>query len=213
MKKLLFLSLLIPVVFLSGCASKDNNQSGSKVSPNAASEEQVVADSERIIQPLVAPLKSIAKDNFTINVPSDWAEQESAPGTILTMVRTGDIQNSVAKKLDFRSRFTISYQYLGAKTFKTHLAELEDQIKGDYPQATFIERDPISKQYQRGRVVEGTVTQDGLNYKFLVFMIAGRVAEDGKARDAWILSFITLKDEITLDLPIFYNIVDSLKER
>jgi hypothetical protein len=215
MKKLLLFSLLfIPVFFLSGCAGKQGIGDTNPAPAEGAGTTVETAGTTTVETAGATSMTVVNKDKFSLQVPVDWIEDPTLFVSWDTSSAGTASWGDKADKADgdeYQTRLSVSYQYLGSQTFASRMEEVQEKIKTLYPDAQFSDRVPLNGH--PGRVFEGGYKIDKVSYRVFVFLLAGKdVADSGKIRDAYMVSFQTrwTGDAIS-KLDDFYKIVDSFE--
>jgi len=200
MKKLLILILFFSLLIISGCTKKEAKTT---VTPLQESKNKI---SDEAPAKSANQMRSVIKEDFTLEAPEAWLESESLPGVSLMMINSQERPtNSAAQKINFRSYFSVSYDQLGERNLEEQLEVLKKQIKQVAPDISFTTPSSILINGQETRVLEGDLRQQGVDFKVLIFMIAGR------DKDIWIMSFNTLQEDWLDNKDLLYQIGQSFK--
>ncbi len=199
MKKTLIVGLFFSILLFSGCSlkkaenySQDNNQVGRD--PNLP---QITNNESRLV----------ARDAFSLEAPAVWKESPAMmPGVSLMMVNSAETpERPEVKKINFRSYFSVTYATLGGKTLEQYRASLKDKLTQMVTEISFQDLEPITIDGRPVQVFSADLTQQGVDFKFLMF-----VAE-GKDKDVWMISFNTLAESLSGYQDLFYKIADSFR--
>ena len=203
MKKILLFLGLLMLLFVSTACTKQNTSLEESVDVSEGVINQ--GNSEEIDENQV-----IEKDTFSVTVPDGWQENVPQAGYLLDMSNYGgevDTDNGV-----FRSNFQLSYEDLKGQSFSDRFEELKDKAQDRFPDSQIAEREKVLTARQRFFIFEVPFIEDGIEYRFFQFLIAGKnVTEESRAKDAWLLEYTTLKDMAGAEIPVVYEIVNSLK--
>lgn len=178
-----------------------NNKSGDLNQENARPE-----DNKPISEEQKSQFRTVAKDYFSLSVPDNWLEANAPSGVSLIMANTSEnITNPDAKKINFRSYFSVTYDKPGEKNKKEYMEALKEGLKQSIPGIVFTEKNAIKINGKESSVLEADLTQQGIDLKLLMFLI------DGKDKDIWIMSFNTIKDNWSGYETMFYQIAESFR--
>ncbi len=149
----------------------------------------------------------VTKDKFSLRAPEEWLEAQDIPaGTLLIMVNDGEqVNNATAKQIGFRSYFSIVYDNSGQVPQENYLDALKDGLKQVFSGVVFSEKDSISIDGKQAKVLESSLSQQGIDFKILMFVFSG------KNKDMWVVSFNTLPEKWNDYQGLFYQMAESFK--
>lgn len=197
MKKILIYGLFFSLLIFSGCSLKGAN----KIKD---------ANQNQTLPPVVSnEARLVARDAFSIEAPENWKESPALmPGISLMMVNSTEASaRPEVKRINFKSYFSISYATLDEKNLEEYTAGLKKQLVNMVGDIEFQDLEPTVIDGRTARVFSADLNQQGLDFKFLMFVAAG------KNKDVWMISFNTLADDLEGYRDLFYKIATSFKEK
>jgi FtsZ-interacting cell division protein ZipA len=131
----------------------------------------------------------LVTDNFEIDLPAGWRQTMPAMGTSAMAVNANEqLNDPAAQKINFRTYFAVSYDNLQEKSLSEYLQGVKNQLRQTISNAVFTQENAVTINDKAARAVEINLTQQGVNYKVLMILVAGK--ED----DVWVMSFNTIED-------------------
>lgn len=148
----------------------------------------------------------VTKDNFSLRVPDAWVEAQPPTGVSLMLKNNSEqITNQAAKQIGFKSYLAVIGDNLGSNTIENYLSLSKDALKQAIPGITFSKEDSTSIGGRQAKVLEADLSQQGINFKVLMFIISG------ENKDVWVISFNTLSENWNANKSLFYQIAGSFK--
>lgn len=148
----------------------------------------------------------VAKDDFSLNAPKEWLEAGAPSGVSLMLVNNSEqTTNPAAKKINFRSYFSVSYDTLGENTKDKYMDILKNNLKQAIPEIVFSKESSLLIDGREAKALEAEISQQGVDFEILIFVISG------KDKDVWIISFNTLREKWDNYKSLFYQIAESFK--
>jgi hypothetical protein len=146
----------------------------------------------------------LVTDDFSLDIPAGWIKAEPPVGASAMAVNVKeDLNDPAAKKINFKSYFAVSYDVLQGKTMGEYVKTVKDGFVQVIPGAVFTKDRDISVGGSPAHAMEAELTQQGVNFKILMAVIAG------EGEDVWIISFNTAKSSWDGYKETFYGIVNS----
>ncbi len=148
----------------------------------------------------------VTKDNFSLRVPDAWVEAQAPTGVSFMMKNNSEqIINQAAKQIGFKSYLAVIHDNLGSNTMENYLSLSKDALKQAIPGITFSKEDSTSIGGRQAKVLEADLSQQGINFKVLMFAISG------ENKEVWVISFNTLSESWNANKNLFYQIAGSFK--
>ncbi len=148
----------------------------------------------------------ITKDKFSLRAPEAWIEAQAPTGVLLMLANSSEkITNQAANKIAFKSYVAIINENLGSNTIENYLSLSKNALKQAVPGITFTKEDLTSIGGRQAKVLEADLSQQGINFKVLMFVISG------ENKDVWVISFNTLSESWNANKSLFYQIAGSFK--
>jgi len=149
----------------------------------------------------------VIKDAFSLEAPANWLEGASIPGVSLMMVNNSEeISDPAAKKINFRSYFSVSYDQLKEKTLTEYVRWLkEEDLTKLISGINFRDDETITINGRTAAVFKADFRQQGVDFTLLMFVIASG------EQDVWLVSFNTLADRSAEYESLFYEIAGSFR--
>jgi len=153
-----------------------------------------------------AAARLVVKDDFSLRAPKEWLEAGAPVGVSLMLVNNNEqTSNVAAKKINFRSYLSVSYDTLANNTKEQYLEILKSNLKQAIPGAIFTDSDSLLIDSRPTDVLEAEISQQGADFKVLMFVVSG------EGKDVWVISFNTLKENGDNYKNLFYQIAESFK--
>lgn len=134
------------------------------------------------------PQNKLVTDDFEINLPAGWRQTAPTMGASAMAVNTNEqLNDPAAQKINFRTYFAVSYDTLQEKSLSEYLQSVKNQLQQTISNAVFAQERDITINDKAARAVEINLTQQGVDYKILMIVVAG------KGDDVWVMSFNTIK--------------------
>lgn len=148
----------------------------------------------------------LVTDDFSIERPEGW-EQMSAPmGVSAIVVNVNEqITDPEAKKINFRSYFSVSYDTLQGKTEPEYFNYIKNSLTQALPEIKFTQEKQITINNDKAQALEADLTQQGVDFKVLM------VITKGQGSDVWIISFNTLKSKWDGYKDLFYQTAGTFR--
>ncbi len=200
MKKILSVGLFLSLIFISGCSLKKEE------APSAPRQTPApINKTPEISQVDIGASRVVDKGSFSIEAPGNWRESPAlTPGVSLLMVNGAEkMERPEVQKINFRSYFSISYGTLDGKTLDEYVLTLKDKLVQMVPNMTFVDLEPILIDGREARVFSADLTQQGVEFKFLMYVAPG------KDNDVWMISLNTLPEKLEEYRGLFNTIATS----
>lgn len=151
------------------------------------------------------PQSKIITDDFSINLPAGWKQTAPAMGSSAMAVNANEnINDPAAQKINFKSYFAVSsYDTLQGKSMNDYLQIIKNSLSQTIPSVVFTNEQDITINSQPAHAIEAELTQQGVNFKILMVIVAGQ------GENVWVISFNTTKSSWDGYKEIFYNITNS----
>jgi len=148
--------------------------------------------------------KKLVTDDFEITLPVGWEQTTPAIGTSAMAVNENEkLDDPAAQKINFKSYFAISYDTLQKKSLSEYLQNIKNTLLQTISNVVFTNEQDIIIDNKPARAVEAELTQQGVDFKILMVVIAGQ------QEDVWVISFNTTKSSWDGYKEIFSNITKS----
>ena len=148
--------------------------------------------------------KKLVTDDFEITLPVGWEQTTPAIGTSAMAVNENEkLDDPAAQKINFKSYFAISYDTLQKKSLSEYLQNIKNTLLQTISNVVFTNEQDIIIDIKPARAVEAELTQQGVDFKILMVVIAGQ------QEDVWVISFNTTKSSWDGYKEIFSNITKS----
>ena len=148
--------------------------------------------------------KKLVTDDFEITLPVGWEQTTPAIGTSAMAVNENEkLDDPAAQKINFKSYFAISYDTLQKKSLSEYLQNIKNTLLQTISNVVFTNEQDIIIDNKPARAVEAELTQQGVDFKILMVVIAGQ------HEDVWVISFNTTKSSWDGYKEIFSNITKS----
>lgn len=142
----------------------------------------------------------LVKDDFSIKKPDGWEEASAPVGVSAIIVNTNEqITDPAAKKINFRSYFSVSYDTLQGKTEPEYFNYIKNSLTQSLPEIKFTQEKQITINNDKAQALEADLTQQGVDFKILM------VITKGQENDVWIIAFNTLKSKWDGYKDLFYQ--------
>ena len=145
-------------------------------------------------------------DNFSINIPEGWRETAASVGVSAMVVNVNEeITNPDAKKINFKSYFSVVYDSLQGKSKEEYIDYLKNSLEQAVPGIIFIQEKTTTMNERNAYALEAELKQQGVDFNVLIILVYG----DGE--DIWVMSFNTLRDKWTDYKDLFYQTADTFQ--
>ncbi|MCL5010690.1 MAG: DUF1795 domain-containing protein [Patescibacteria group bacterium] len=150
------------------------------------------------------PQNKLITDDFSVNLPAGWKQTAPAIGaSAMAVYADENIADPQVQKINFKSYFAVSYDTLQGKSMNDYLQIVKNGLLQTIPNVIFTKEQDIMIGGRPARAMEAELTQQGVNFKILMVVIAGQ------GEDVWVLSFNTTKGSWDGYKEMFYNIAGS----
>ncbi len=175
--------------------SKNNKSEGSK-------QEAVKTEEEN--QP--SQNNVLATDDFSLDRPEGWREAPAPTGVSMMIVNADEeIIDEEAKKINFRSYFSVSYDTFNGRSREEYVKYIKDSLVQALPGIIFTEEKSGIANGNDTYFIESEANQKGIDFKVFIALIKG------KNNDVWAMSFNTTKSYWPNYKNLFYQTVASFK--
>lgn len=190
----------MPLLLVAGCSLKraENNapvnSSKTKGSPDLP---KVVNNDRRLV----------IQDAFSLEAPANWLESPALmPGISLMMVNSTETSTRPeVKRINFKSYFSVSYATLNDKTLTEYTLDLKKKLTDMVAGISFQDLEPMVIDGREAQVFMADLTQQGVDFKLLMFVAAGA------DKDVWMISFNTLASSLSDYQTLFTSIATSFR--
>lgn len=216
MKKAFIVGLFFSLLIFSGCSLKKTekpvNQTGNVnqvENVNQTGNLNQIGQSPDLPQVINNDSRLVSRDAFSLEAPANWRESPAlVPGISLMMVNSTETSTRPeVKKINFKSYFSVSYATLDGKTLAEYPTYLKTKLTEMVSGITFQDLEPTVIDGQPAKVFSADLTQQGVNFKFLMFII------EGKNKDVWMISFNTLAESLSDYTSLFNKIATSFRAK
>jgi len=146
----------------------------------------------------------LEKEAFSVNMPEGWSEMGAPTGISAMAVNTSEeITDPAAKKINFRTYFSVVYDTLNGRTNEDYVQFLKDSLDQTIPGVVITKEGQGEIDNQGAHFIEMEFNQREIDFKVLL------VAVYGEGNDVWIVSFNTPKTSWDKYRDLFYQTVDS----
>jgi len=208
-KKLLIILALIVVIgggliyyYQNGFSflSQENNTPVEENTPEENNGEEPAEELEEI------ELTVFAKDEFEMQIPSDWIQIEAPQGIHTLLLNNSEkILDAELEKAGFKSYMAVTKDTLSGKTVEEFKEYVKGVLKDSLPAIEFTKEEDMIIQGRDAKALEAKVTQEGYVFKVLLVLIPGENEE------TWTLSFNTAEVRWENNKDLFYQMAESFK--
>lgn len=146
----------------------------------------------------------IVTDDFDVVLPAGWEKIQPMMGT-LAMANKADekLNDPPAEKINFKTYFAISYDTSEVENLSEYMEMAKQQVLQNIPNAIFLNERDMTINERPAHVVESELSQQGVDFKVLMVIIAG------EGDDIWGISFNTVESKWEEYEGEFFDIVES----
>jgi len=196
MSKNLILIFVVILLCVGGAwwylGDRENDESPSDVAQDISQSGEPLGEKENNF---VAPQNNtedenrvIATDDFSVRYPEGWKSAPAPMGVSAIIVNQNEtISDPQAKKANFHSYFSVSYDSYNGKTQEQYIDTLKQQLFAALFEPEFLNENTVSVNGQTARAFEIKGTQSGFDFHVLMVVV------EGVDEDVWVLSFNTLE--------------------
>lgn len=146
----------------------------------------------------------LATDDFSINLPIGWKQTAPAMGASAMAINANEnVSDSAAQKINFKSYFAVSYDTLQNKSMSEYLQTVKSGLQRAIQDTVFTKEQNMTMGGKPAHAIEIELTQQGVNFKILMVVIAGQ------GKDIWVISFNTTKSSWDGYKEMFYSTANS----
>jgi len=146
----------------------------------------------------------LEKEAFSVNMPEGWSEMGAPTGISAMAVNTSEeITDPAAKKINFRTYFSVVYDTLGERSGEVYIQFVRDSLAQTIPGIKITYEQDGKVNNQDAHFLEAEFNQRGIDFKVLLVVVSG------KGNDVWIVSFNTPKTSWDKYRDLFYQTTDS----
>lgn len=150
----------------------------------------------------------LATDDFSVDLPAGWKQTAPPMGaSVMAIIVNENINDPAAQKINFKSYFAVSYDTLQGKSLAEYVQTVKSGLQGSIPSAVFTKEQDLMVNDRFAQALEAELTQQGVNFKILMVIIAG------EGEDVWVISFNTTKSGWDGYRETFYNVANSFRLR
>jgi len=176
---------------------RDRNRGNLKAGQNIIGEQRAAQEDE-----------ILEKDGFSVMVPKGWQEVGTPTGVSVMVANAGEeISDPALQRINFKSYYSVSYDKMGERTRDEYIAYIKNMVKQFAPGINFSSEEDLSINGQDAYRLEADLTQQGANFKVLIFLIRG------KNDDIWNMSFNSGLDNWEKNEAEFNRIAESFKAK
>lgn len=148
----------------------------------------------------------LVRDEYSILIPVGWKEV-AAPTGVSAMVSYIDeeITDPGAKKINFKTYYSIQYDVLQNKSLTEHAEIVKAQLKQALPEISFVNERSLIVNGREAYNLETDLSQKGVDFKISMVFIKG------KADDVWTFIFNTPKSNWQKYQSLFQEIIQSFE--
>ncbi len=148
----------------------------------------------------------LVRDEYSILIPVGWREV-AAPTGVSAMVSYIDeeITDPGAKKINFKTYYSIQYDVLQNKSLTEHAEIVKTQLKQALPEISFVNERSLIINGREAYNLETDLSQKGVDFKIPIVFIKG------KADDVWTFIFNTPKSNWQKYQSLFQKIIQSFE--
>ncbi|MCD6471364.1 hypothetical protein J7K86_02450 [bacterium] len=148
----------------------------------------------------------LVRDEYSILIPVGWREV-AAPTGVSAMVSYIDeeITDPGAKKINFKTYYSIQYDVLQNKSLTEHAEIVKTQLKQALPEISFVNERSLIINGREAYNLETDLSQKGVDFKIPMVFIKG------KADDVWTFIFNTPKSNWQKYQSLFQKIIQSFE--
>ena len=114
-----------------------------------------------------------------------------------------NLNDPVAKKINFKSYFAVSYDTLQDKSMSEYVQIVKNGLQQTVPSVVFTKDQDMMINSRSAHAIEAELIQQGVNFKILLMVIAG------EGKDVWVISFNTTKNSWDEYREMFYGVANS----
>ena len=146
----------------------------------------------------------IVTDDFEVVIPAGWEKTAPAMGSSAMAVKINEnLNDPVAKKINFKSYFAVSYDTLQDKSMSEYVQIVKNGLQQTVPSVVFTKDQDMMINSRSAHAIEAELIQQGVNFKILLMVIAG------EGKDVWVISFNTTKNSWDEYREMFYGVANS----
>lgn len=148
---------------------------------------------------------TMENESFSIALPEGWVEVDPIYSSIVMAIKDKELINDAnAKKLDFRSYYSVLHETYSEKTEQDYLNKIKDSLRQSF--AGVIISDGETKETSDGKIyfIESKFNQQNIDFRV---MLAVNIRDE----NAWVISFNTLEEKWEEYKNSFYQIAESFK--
>ena len=146
----------------------------------------------------------LEKEAFSVNMPEGWSEMGAPTGISAMMVNTSEeITDPAAKKINFRTYFSVVYDTLNGKSREAYIQFVRDSLAQTIPGVKITYEKDGKINNRDAHFMETAFNQRGIDFKILL------VAVSGNGNDVWVVTFNTPKTSWDKYRDLFYQTADS----
>lgn len=146
----------------------------------------------------------LVTDDFEVNLPAGWRQTAPAMGASVMAISVDEhINDPAAQKINFQSYFAVSYDTLQDKNMSEYLHIVKNGLRQTISGVVFTKDEDMTINGRPAHAIEAELTQQGVNFKILMVVIAGQ------GKDVWVMSFNTTKSGWGGYKETFYGIANS----
>ncbi len=153
------------------------------------------------------PQNKLVTDDFEVNLPAGWRQTAPAVGASAMAFDSNErIDDPAVKRINFKSYFAVSYDSLQDKSMSEYLQIVKSGLQQTISGVVFTKDQDTTMNGKPAHAIEAELTQQGVNFKILMVIIAGQ------GKDVWVMSFNTTKSGWDGYKEIFYSIANSFND-
>lgn len=147
---------------------------------------------------------TVKANDFSLQAPSGWQQVTPPNGVSALLVNNGEeIIDEGAKKINFRSYFSVGYDTFKERSQEEYVKYIKDSLAQALPGIAFVDERSNTINGKDAYFIEAELNQKDTDFKVLIVLIQG-----GKD-DVWTISFNTTKNYWPNYKDLFYRVAES----
>lgn len=148
----------------------------------------------------------LEKDDFSVVLPNGWKEISAPTGVSALVINDQEeMTDPAVKRINFKSYFAIKYDVLGERTKEDYINAIKETVQIVATGIKFIQETSAKVNGQEAYLIEGEVSQQGVDFKVLLVII------EGKDKGMWVISLNATKSNWDNYKNLFNQIINSFK--
>lgn len=148
---------------------------------------------------------AIETDLFSIKLIDGWVEAQPVYGSAATAINNNELINNLdAQKIGFKSYYSVLQDIYSEKTEKDYLDKIKASLKEGFVGVIISDGEAKDIDNRKLYFIESEFNQQNIDFKVLLAITI-------KDKDAWIISFNTLKENWEEYKNSFYQVAENFK--